>query len=320
MSVFDLAVTNLTSPAVLAFALGMVAVWIKSDLRLPEALYSSLTIYLLLAIGLKGGAELAKADLSTVWRPSIAAVALSVLTPIVLYPVLTRLLSLERIDAAAIGAHYGSVSVVTFTAAVTFLEALEVSFEGFLPTLLAIMEIPGIIVALAIARSGAAGGGDWKDAMRETVTGRSIVLLAGGLAMGVITGPDGMEKVEPFFVAPFIGVLVIFLLDLGMTAARRLPDIGKVGVKLVAFAVVAPVVLGTVGAFAGSIAGLSLGGSTVLGVLAASASYIAAPAAVRVALPDANPGLYLTAALAVTFPFNLIAGIPLYYAIAQVIH
>lgn len=320
MNVLELATTNLTSPAVLAFGLGMIAVWVRSDLRLPEALYSSLTIYLLLAIGLKGGVELSQAEPSEVWRPALAAIVIGVLTPVVLFPVLRRLLGLSRIDAAAIGAHYGSVSVVTFTAAITFLGSLDVTYEGFLPTLLAIMEIPGIVVALAIARSGAAGGGDWKDAIRETLTGRSIVLLAGGLLIGLLTGPSGMEQVSPFFVAPFVGVLALFLLELGMTAARRLPDIGKIGFKLVAFAVAAPVTLGAAGVAAGSLSGLSLGGSTVLGVLAASASYIAAPAAVRVALPDANPALYLTAALAVTFPFNLVAGIPIYYAFAQAIH
>jgi len=320
MNVLDLAATNLTSPAVLAFALGIVAVWVKSDLRLPEALYSSLTIYLLLAIGLKGGVELSQADPSAVWRPALAAVAIGVLTPVVLFPVLRRLLGMSTVDAAAIGAHYGSVSVVTFTAAVTFLGVVGVEYEGFLPTLLAIMEIPGIVVALAIARSASAGGGDWKDAIRETLTGRSIVLLAGGLVIGLLTGPDGMEQVAPFFVAPFIGVLALFLLDLGMTAARRLPDIGQVGFKLVAFAIATPVALGAAGVGVGTLAGLSLGGSTVMGVLAASASYIAAPAAVRVALPDANPALYLTSALAITFPFNLVAGIPLYYAMARVIH
>ena len=320
MNVLELASANLTSPAVLAFALGALAVLVKSDLRLPEALYSSLTIYLLLAIGLKGGVELSQADPSEVWLPATAAIGIGIATPIVLFPVLRKLLRFSVADSAAIGAHYGSVSVVTFTAAITFLTTLDVPYEGFLPTLLAIMEIPGIVVALALARSGAISGGNWTDAIRETLSGRSIVLLAGGLMIGLLTGPDGMDQVAPFFVAPFIGVLTLFLLDLGMTAARRLPDIGRAGVKLVSFAVITPVVLGTVGVLLGTAAGLSLGGSTVFGVLTASASYIAAPAAVRVALPDANPALYLTAALAITFPFNLVAGIPLYYAIAQAIH
>jgi uncharacterized protein len=320
MNVLELATTNLTSPAVLAFALGMIAVGIRSDLRLPEALYSSLTIYLLLAIGLKGGVELSKADLSQVWLPAVAAAAISLIIPVLLFPVLRKLLKLTVADSAAMGAHYGSVSVVTFTAGITFLGTLEVPYEGFLPTLLAIMEIPGIIVALLLARSRTAGGGDWKEAIKETLSGRSIVLLAGGLLIGVITGPDGMEQVSAFFVAPFVGVLTLFLLELGMTAARRLPDVAQVGTRLVVFAVVTPAVLGIAGVLIGTAVGLSLGGSTILGVLAASASYIAAPAAVRVALPEANPGLYLTSVLAITFPFNLVAGIPLYYAAAQLIH
>jgi uncharacterized protein len=277
MDIIDIATANLTSPAVLAFVLGMLAVAVKSDLRMPDALYSSLTIYLLLAIGLKGGVELSKAEPGEVWLPALAAVAIGMTIP-------------------------------------------DVSYEGFLPTLLAIMEFPGIIVALALARSGAGDGGNWREALRETLSGRSIVLLAGGLLIGLVTGPDGMEQVSPFFVAPFVGVLTLFLLELGMTAARRLPDVAQVGAKLIGFAVVTPIALGTVGVLVGTAAGLSLGGSTVLGVLAASASYIAAPAAVRVALPEANPGLYLTASLAITFPFNLVAGIPLYYSIAKVIH
>jgi uncharacterized protein len=320
VNVLELATTNLTSPAVLAFVLGMIAVGIRSDLRLPDALYSSLTIYLLLAIGLKGGVELSKADLSEVWLPAVAAVAISLTIPVLLFPILRKLLRLGVADSAAFGAHYGSVSVVTFTAAITFLGALDVSYEGYLPTLLAIMEIPGIIVALLLARSRTAGGGDWKEAVKETLSGRSIVLLAGGLLIGVVTGPDGMEQVAPFFVAPFVGVLTLFLLELGMTAAKRLPAVAQVGTRLVVFAVVTPAVLGVAGVLIGTAVGLSLGGSTVLGVLAASASYIAAPAAVRVALPEADPGLYLTAVLAITFPFNLVAGIPLYYAVAQVIH
>jgi uncharacterized protein len=320
MNVIELASANLTSPAVLAFVLGMLAVAVKSDLRLPDALYSSLTIYLLLAIGIKGGVELSEADPSEVWLPALAAVGIGLTIPILLFPVLNKVLKLSRIDSAAIGAHYGSVSVVTFTAAITFLGSLDVPYEGFLPTLLAIMEIPGIIVALSLARSGTAGAGHWGEAVRETLSGRSVVLLVGGLLIGFVTGTDGMEQVAPFFVAPFIGVLTLFLLELGMTAARRLPDIAHVGAKLIAFAILAPAILGTAGVFVGTAAGLSLGGSTVLGVLAASASYIAAPAAVRVALPEANPGLYLTAALAITFPFNLVAGIPLYYSVAQLVH
>jgi uncharacterized protein len=320
MSPFDLASANLTSPAVLAFVLGMVAVAVRSDLRLPEALYSSLTIYLLLAIGLKGGVELSQASPSEVAVPAVAAIALSAGIPLVAFPVLRRFLRLSVVDAGALVAHYGSVSVVTFTAAITFLAALEVTYEGFLPTLLAIMEVPGIIVGLALARSGMSGGGSWKEALAETLAGRSVVLLAGGLVMGVLTGPDGMEQVAPFFVAPFVGALTLFLLELGMTAARRLPDIAQVGPRLIAFAVVTPVLTGALGVAAGTASGLSLGGSTVLGVLAASASYIAAPAAVRIALPEANPGLYLTSALAITFPFNLVVGIPLYYAMAQIIH
>jgi hypothetical protein len=213
-----------------------------------------------------------------------------------------------------LAAHYGSTSLVTFTAALVFLDTVSVSYEGFVTTLLATMEVPGIIVGLLLAARGATRTVTWSETLREVLTGRSIVLLVGGLGVGFITGASGFEGIEPLFGGLFAGILTLFLLELGIVAGRRLRDIRAGGWPLVAFGIWFPLLAGALGVMGGALAGLGLGGATVLGVMSASASYIAAPAAVRLALPEASPGIYLTAALGVTFPFNLVLGIPLLHA------
>ncbi len=316
MDPLELLRLNLLSPVVLAFALGLVATAVKSDLKFPDELYTALSIYLLLAIGLKGGAELARTSLAVFWRPAAVTVGLGLVTPVIAYIIARRGGRLEVADAAALAAHYGSVSVVTFFAALGFLEALAVPAEPFLPTLVVLLEIPAIMVALAIAHRQLERT-SWGTIAHEVIAGRSVFLLLGGLVIGYLAGADGLERVRPLFVDLFQGVLLLFLLDMGMVAARRLRDLRHTGLFLVAFAVVVPILHGLLGTAVGRLAGLSVGGATVLGVLAASASYIAAPAAVRIALPQANPSLYLTAALGLTFPFNLTIGIPLFYVVAR---
>lgn len=311
---------NLLSPMVLAFVLGIVATLVHSDLKFPEALYTSLSIYLLLSIGLKGGAELSTTPLTALWKPALATLALGIFTPVASYALLRRWGRFSVADAAALAAHYGSVSAVTFIAAITFMQALGEPVEGFMPTLVAMLEVPAIVIALLIARRGMSGTGSLSEAIHEIFAGRSILLLAGGLFIGFLSGKKGLEQIAPVFVDSFRGVLVLFLLEMGMVAAKRLRDLSKVGFFLLAFGVVMPIFQGMLGVGLGSLAGLSLGGATVLGTMAASASYIAAPAAVRIALPQANPSLYLTAALGITFPFNLALGIPLYYAISRWLH
>lgn len=320
MDLLDLLRVNLLSPMVLAFALGLAAALLKSDLKFPEAVYSALSIYLLLAIGLKGGAELAQADLREFWAPALAALALGVSIPLWSYALLRRLGGFDVPNAAAIAAHYGSVSVVTFSASQTLLQGLGIPQEGFLPTLVALLEVPGIIVALFIARSRMGQLTSWGSVLHELLTGRSILLLLGGLIIGALAGPTGLAQVAPFFVDPFRGALTLFLLEMGLVTAQRFRDFPKVGPFLIGFGLLMPVAHGALGVALGAWAGLSLGGSMVLGTLAASASYIAAPAAVRIALPEANPSYYLTAALAITFPFNLTLGLPLYLALARWVH
>lgn len=319
MDFFELIRLNLLSPMALAFVLGIVATTVRSDLHFPDALYTALSIYLLLAIGLKGGAELSVTPLAQLWGPLLAALLLGVGIPIWCYAILRALGRFGVADAAAIAAHYGSVSAVTFGASLTFLESVPMRYEGFVPTLVAVMEIPGIIVALVIARMRLGQVGSWRSVLHEVLAGRSILLLFGGLVIGAAAGKEGVAQVAPLFVDPFKGALTFFLLEMGMVAARQFRDVAKAGKFLIGFGIVMPVLHGILGIWLGSLAGMSPGGSMVLGVLAASASYIAAPAAVRIALPQANPGYYLTASLVITFPFNLTLGLPLYLAITRAI-
>jgi hypothetical protein len=315
----EAALTNITSIPVLAFVLGLLAVAVKSDLRLPEALYQGLSIYLLLGIGIKGGVALSEANASEVALPILGTLALGVTIPVLAFWLVGRLTKLDAINRGAIAAHYGSTSLVTFSAALIFLDSQAVQYEGFVTTLLAILEIPGIVVGLMLASRGLGRGLNWGESLREILTSKSIVLLAGGLFLGFITGASGYQKVEPFFGGLFTGVLALFLLEMGIVAGRRLPDVKKAGVGLVVFSLGFPLLAGTLGVFVGEVTGLSLGGSVVLGVLTASASYIAAPAAVRLALPEASPGVYLTASLGITFPFNLIFGIPIMFALGNLL-
>jgi hypothetical protein len=313
-----LARANLLSPPVLAFGLGVFGARVKSDLRLPSPLPTLLSTYLLLAIGLKGGAALGKAEAGDLALPALATLAIGCLIPVASYVVLAGPGRMQPRMAAAFAAFYGSVSAVTFTAATTFMEKEGIAFEGFLPSLLALLEVPGIVVALVLAaRFG--GGMALKPALHEVLTGRSVLLLVGGLGIGWASGADGAERIAPFFVGPFQGILVLFLLDLGVVAGEKLGELRRSGSAVIVFALVAPLVFGPLGVLLGSLAGLGVGGAAIFGAMTASASYIAAPAAVRVALPDIDIGLPLTAALGVTFPLNLVVGIPIFTEIAKLI-
>ena len=316
MTLWDLVSQNLGSPAVLAFVLGAVAVRLKSDLSFPESVTSLLSTYLLLAIGLKGGLRLRDAAFADLAMPLLGTLLLGLLTPAVTYVVARKYLGRPPADAAALAAHYGSVSAVTFTAAETFTRSAGTLNEDYLAALIAVLEVPGIIVALVIA-SRVLGKSTLRSALHEVVTGRSVVLLLGGLVIGFVASQGSASLVEPLFVDMFPGVLVLFLLDLGVLAGSRLDAIRSAGRKIVLFGIGLPLVFGVCGAFVGTAAGLSVGGVTVLATMAASASYIAAPAAVRIGMPEADAGLALGAALGITFPFNLVVGIPLYAELAS---
>ncbi len=311
----DLLLQNLISPIVLAFALGMVAQWVKSDLEIPDALYQGISIYLLFAIGLKGGVALSETPLTQLLGPISLTLLLGVLTPISAFFLLRSFARLDRTNAAATAAHYGSVSAVTFLAALEATRAAGLATEGFMPALVAILEVPGIIVGLLLARQQRPGG--LKAAAHEVVAGKSIFLLIGGMVIGALCGAEKIAGVAPFFIDPFKGVLCLFLLELGMVAGRRLRDMREAGWRLIVAGCLLPTVHGLVGTLCASAIGMQPGGAAVLGAMVGSASYIAAPAAVRIALPRASPGIYLTMALAITFPFNLAVGIPCLLAFAR---
>jgi hypothetical protein len=317
VSIGELVQANLTAPPVLAFALGLLAARIGTDLRLPHAVTTLLSTYLLLAIGLKGGQALRETSLDELAVPIVATLIIGLITPLATYGALRHRQRFGVADAAAIAAHYGSVSAVTFTAATGFALAAGREAEGYLPALVAILEVCGIVVALLVAarRLGRAT----TTALREVVGGKSSLLLAGGVVIGSVSGPDGAAQLAPFFDEPFRGVLTLFLLDLGVVAGLRVAEVRRVGPYLLGFAVVAPLCFGLIGVALATLHGLSPGGAGVFGAMAASASYIAAPAATSVGLPDANPAMALTAALGITFPFNLAIGIPLYAEAATMI-
>lgn len=311
----SLLLDNILTPVVLCFIMGMIARWVKSDLALPEAMYQGISIYLLLAIGLKGGAALSATPVAVFFKPAIATLMIGLISPVIAYALLRKIGQRTSIDAAAIAAHYGSVSVVTFLAAVEAVKRTGMIPEEYLPALVALLEVPGIIVALLFVRSEGSQG--WSKALHEVITGKSIVLLVGGLCIGALCGTQKLADVQPFFGAAFKGALCLFMLELGLVAGKRLKDAGRAGLRLLSLGIILPPLLGSIGVFAGLISGMSIGGAAILGAMAGSASYIAAPAAVRIALPQANPAYYLTLALGITFPFNLALGIPLYIKLSQ---
>ena len=307
---------NLLTAPVVAFVVALVATLFKFDLRLPEAMYPILSTFLLLAIGLKGGRSLAESPVEDLWKPLLGAVALGIITPIIAFLLFRALGKVDITNSAALAAHYGSVSAVTFTVVLTSLETQEISYEGFMAGLLAVLEIVGIIVALFLARKENSSA-HWKEGLSEVIRGRSIAFLVAGMLIGLIVGDERLLPTDGVFVQLFAGALALFLIEMGVLAAERLRDIRSAGFQVLLLGIAIPLINGSLGALMGSVVGLSTGGIAILATLAASASYIAAPAAVRIALPHASPGLYVTASLGITFPFNLVVGIPLYIAIAE---
>jgi len=309
-------VDNILTAPVIAFVVALIATLLKFDLRIPDALYPILSTFLLLAIGIKGGKALSVSSPSELWQPLLAAIAIGVITPLIAYALFRKTAKLDFTNAAALAAHYGSVSAVTFTVLLSTLDSQGIAYEGFVSGLLAVLEIVGIVVALFLARKFPAGT-DWKSGLSEVIRGKSIAFLVAGLLIGLIVGPERLAPTDPLFVGLFSGALTLFLVELGAIAANRLRDFKAAGIRVVLLGIAIPMINGFLGALAGAAAGMSTGGVAVMATLAGSASYIAAPAAVRVALPQASAGIYVTASLGVTFPFNLTLGIPLYIAMAK---
>jgi hypothetical protein len=334
---------NLLTPIPLCFALGIFCKLIHGGIKVPKDLYYSIAIFLLMSIGFMGGHELAKEvqhqGVSTIWQPVLVTLFLGCFTPISAFGILRYLGKLSIADAAGIAAHYGSTSAVTFAVADVFVNQKGDTPNSYLPTLVTILECPGIAIALALgaalsARKPATEKMELAheekkesrlgEALYEVITGQSIMLMAGLLVIGFISTqfmPEkGFAPFHDFFYSKgmiFRGALCIFLLEMGLVAGERLSDLWKVGPFLVAFGILLPLFHGFLGAYLGRLAGLNLGGCTVFAAIVSSASYIAAPPAVRLTLPEANPTLSITSALAITFPFNIAFGIPIYYEMAK---
>ena len=319
MNSWSIAQANLTSVGVLTFIFGFLAARLKSDVRVPDAIYQFLSIYLLFGIGLKGGHSLKSSSFSELATPALATIACGILIPLLAFYILKLIKVLSDVDRGSIAAHYGSTSLVTFSAGLLFLESNDIFIEGFAPALLTLLEIPGLIVGIFLASRSLTSKVSWAMTLKEVLLGKTVLLLAGGLVIGLITPHEGYTKVSPFFVDLLNGLLVLFLLHLGYLAGSNFSEIKKVGAPLAAFGVLFPVLSGLIGVTAGSLIGLSVGGATMLGVLSASASYIAAPAAVAVALPTASQTLALMSSIGITFPFNLIVGIPIYFRVAELL-
>lgn len=315
--VITLATENILSPVILCFVLGLLAALGRSDLSIPESAAKMLSIYLLFAIGFKGGASVAGHGFDgTLVGTLLTGVAFSALLPFLAYALLNLLTRLDRLNAAAVAGHYGSISIVTFLAGASLLSLRGIEAEGYMVAVAAVMEAPAILAALwLVSRKGQSRLDP--ALLREILMNGSIVMLVGAFVIGWITGQQGMAKIEPFIGAPFQGVLCLFLLDMGLIAGRGLRRSYKVlSAGVLAFGVLMPLLSSAIGLGAAVLLDLSLGGTVLLMILAASASYIAVPAAMRVALPEADPSIYLTLSLGVTFPFNLAVGIPIYYAAA----
>ena len=311
-------------PVVLFFIMGVTAGLIRSDLKIPDALYKSISIYLLLAIGMKGGLSLSKYELMEVLPASIALVITAALIPLVAYPILRFMGKFNQADSGAIAAHYGSVSAVTFAVGLAYLDGLEEYYEGYMPLFLALLEVPalatGTILALMGASSGSGGEGktQWGKLLHEVFTGSSIYLLVGGIFIGYYMGiVDMVEPLDKLFFDLFIGALAIFLLEMGLLAASRLSVIRQKGIFMVIFGIVFPLACGAFGTVMGYVFDLSPGGTCILAVLYASSSYIAAPAAMRIAVPKADPAVSIGLSLGVTFPFNIFIGVPIYWEMAK---
>ncbi|WP_019414880.1 sodium-dependent bicarbonate transport family permease [Paenisporosarcina sp. TG20] len=325
--IIEIAYANLLSPMILFFILGIIAVLVNSDLKVPTALYTGYTMIILFTIGIKGGIELRNVSFGEMIPTIIAAVFLSIIMLFISLLLLYKVFKYSYEDSIAIAAHYGSVSAVTFVAGLAFLDKFGVEYESYMSAVLVIMEGPAIILAIIIYKLHANKQGEQitnpdasiKHVIKEAFFGKSIFLLVGGIFIGLVAHKDGLEKIQPFFGDLFYGILCVFLLHMGMVATLSMIKMKNVKMTSFLFAFILPLIGGGLGVLTGSMIGLSVGGVTILAVLSGSASYIAAPAAIEHAIPKANSGLSLGSALGLTLPFNLIIGIPLYFWLATLL-
>ena len=321
----SLLLQNVLTPPVLFFFLGALAVLLKSNLEIPSPLPKLFSLYLLLAIGFKGGLELDQSGFGGPVIPTVlAAIVMSLLIPLICFFVLR--IKLDVFNSAAIAAAYGSISAVTFITAESFLYSQNISFDGFMVAALAIMESPAIIVGLLLVKIAAPKGRPierqmkWREILHESMLNGSVYLLLGSLLIGFLTGafnPSGVEKMQPFTGNLFYGVECFFLLDMGIVAAQRLPGLKKAGSFLIGFAIIMPIFNALIGVFVARALGLGPGNALLFVVLCASASYLAVPAAMRMTVPEAKASFYISTTLGLTFPFNIVIGIPVYMGLVN---
>lgn len=316
---WTIAQANLTSVAVLVFIFGFFAARMATDMKIPNAIYQFISIYLLFGIGLKGGHSLHGVAIADFALPAVTTIALGFLVPLFAFTFLRFIRQLTIADRGAIAAHYGSTSLITFSAAMLFLENSGIEVNGYATALLTLMEIPGIVLGIYLGSRGTAKHVRWSETIKEVLAGKTVLLLVAGLLIGVITSDASYQTVVPFFIDLQNGLLTLFLMHLGYLAGSQWSDIRKLGMPIIIFGIAFPPFAGALGVLAGTAIGLTIGGAAILGVLCASASYIAAPAAVGIGLPTANGSLALTSSIGITFPFNLVLGIPLYTELAKIL-
>ena len=344
MDVLQLIQANLLTPIILFFLFGIIAARIKSDLKIPEAISEFLPIYLLAAIGLHGGIEMRNTGFENMLIPMLAAIGLSLLFTLNHYQILRRLGKFNIFDSYALASTYGAVGAVHFSVGLSFLKNQGVTSEGYIAAILAVLEPLAFIMAIfmtnmAVSKQIKAKKQSFTDnnstdidvgltqtktklskVLQESITGKAIVILLGSIVIGYIIGEEGFESIKIVFDDMFTGAIVIFMIEMGIIAGQRLDDIKKVGVFLMSFAILIPVFNGIIGVLVATVLGLSIGGAVMFGLLMASASFIAAPAILRYAIPQAKPSLYITSALGITFPFNIIITLPILFTLSTLVH
>ena len=342
MDILQLIQSNLLTPIVLFFLFGIIAARIISDLKIPEAISEFLPIYLLAAIGLHGGIEMRKTGFEEMLVPMLVAIGLSLLFTLNHYQILRRLGKFNIFDSYALASTYGAVGAVTFSVGLSFLKNQGVTSEGYLAAILAVLEPVAFILAIFLTNMAVSkqirtkkqsisddeeldiGMKETKtklsQVLKESITGKAIVILLGSIVIGYIIGEEGFEPISIVFDELFTGAIVIFMIEMGIIAGQRLEDIKKVGIFLTAFSVIIPTINGIIGVLVSTALGLSLGGAVMFGLLLASASFIAAPAVLRHAIPQANPSLYITSALGITFPYNIIVLLPIMFTVSTWVH
>lgn len=303
---------NILDPVILFFIIGVLAQLLKSDLKIPDDFYNTISIYLLLAIGIKGGIELYKAGISNILYPVLGTLILGPFITFLAFIILFKAIKFDKTNAIAIAAHYGSCSAVTFAVVTDYLRTTSLYYEPYSTVLLVVFEIPGIAAAILLAKLDVKSSFNPRKLLHDIFFGKSILLLIGGLLIGIFISYTGNQTLNFFFFDLFKGFLALFMLEMGIVTAKRLYDLKKVGIPLIIFGICFPVIAAVFGILTGMLSGLSEGGTVILATLSASASYIAAPAAIQIVLPGANPTYYITASLGITFPFNIIFGISLY--------